>query len=398
MADMDEFIACCSPDGHIPVNALYLHNSLVDARVYELGWSDVHGLADLLKFLLPAGYTELVLPTKYDQCPAVRLFLEEWDKTSPTNFKLQNLLSSLGIKNVSCRCKGVLAVGICDQHQSDVYLNIPAEVYMTSLPLIPVGIDGRVDICCDHPVGGVPCHELGTVCSAIRGPLEFSLYIRCAGCNKKACRCSGILPCPRCKEEVCMPREEEWIERAKDVGIRVKANRIAHHDLAKYILHTQAAYFKGAILMGKDAPDVSMRVEGQPALPMIECQNELPADMKTLVESSPYGKIEWMYGGQYRTWHSEGYKTLIMDPNVQKSIASKTKLPPKLVDTVNLAFPTRAYETWIASMDYPGVIAEFTGAGWWRDGKLLWTKIRMMSLRFGVGGVLTVTSVHRYDV
>lgn len=397
MEDLDRFAECCGPKGQIPVTVLYLHNSLVDVRTYEIGWDDVHGVAELLHVLMP-NFTEMTLPTKYLDCPAVRVYLEAWHKDSPTNFRLQSFFHTMGIKGVSPRCRGALVVGLCDQHQSDVFINIPAEVYLTGPPLIPVGINGRIDICCDQPVAGTPCNRLGWLCDDIRGVLEFPLERRCKLCTVRKRRCGGRLGCSHCGEdEVCEPQEDEWIERAKDVGVRVKANRIAHHDLAKYLLHFQAASYNGCLLYGKDTSDVSRRVHAGELLPMISPLGPFPLDVMAFLNTSPFHKLEWMNEGQYVAELSEGYQKYILPETVMYSIARKTKLPPKLVDTCNLAFATRAYETWVASIDYPGVIAEFTGAGYWRDGKVMWTKVRMMSLRFGLCGVLTATVIHRKE-
>lgn len=400
MDELDRFCDLVGPNGEFPVDAVYFHNDLLEPRIYQVGYNDIHALSTILATLM-SRFITITLPLDAANCSAVRMFIEEWDTTATTNFAFAAFLAKAGFQQISPRCKSALVIGVNDDMVNfDVFTNIPRQLYRHEIPVIPVGIDGRIDICCDTPLAGRPIEEFRQILREMRGGPEWRLNIKCQFCTRGRRSCDYVLSCDRCKANdfVCSPSDAEWVIRAKRLNAEVSGNLVPHNNLAKYVLHTQATYHGGVMLSAADLGKARRAIMTTELHPGISPDGPFPTDLMALVGSSTYYKLEWMDAGKYIAKFSDRYEGKIMAFDTVTNIATRLKCAPKLVDTCNFAQIEKAYETWVVSLEYPGKIVEYTGYAFWKNVGVLKTRVKMSSVRFGPTGILTVTVLYHENV
>lgn len=397
MDEIDRFCELVGPNGEFPVDTVYFHNDLLEPHIYQIGYNDVHALSTLLATLMP-GFVSITLPFDIGGCVAVRMFLQNWDTDSTTNFGFASFLMKMGFHQISAKCNAALVVGVNDNAvHHDMFVSLPPSSYRQAIPVIPVGIDGRIDIACDTPLAGKPVDTFRQLMRMMEGGSELRLNLKCVCCTRDRRGCDYTVRCNRCKGNnfFCSPSASEWAARAKQLHTDILTNMVSHHNFGKYILHTQAVCQSGTMLGTKNLDQVRRAVLPPQAYPSIAPTGPLPDELVALIGKSPYYKVEWMDGGKYVAKLSDKYQSSIISFDDIREIASKLKCSPKVVDTCNFVQLAKAYETWVVSLDHPGKIVEYTGYAFWKDMGMLKTRVKMCSIRFDLTGVVTVTIMHR---
>lgn len=387
-----------SLDRDVPV--LVFDNNYLDVVAHDIDMHDIHALAKILAHYLPSHYACLEIPIDNQTCPFVRLYLMDWSPKQVTNFGLQAFLHKLGIVEISAACVRAVAVGSYGSITIDRFACLPLESYVGDPPLLPIGIGGVIQTCCLQPMEGNIATK--NVAQDYGGSLEFVPMMGCKSCSRSRKQCSGGVPCSGCRSmgKICELRNEEWDSRARQLSRLTMENHLRHHDLAKYLLHHQAAVYGGYMLVSRDIKDISVRVAARAgeitvAFPEVGKLDQLPPQIVEWTKVTQAYKIEWMKGSVYAVYTSREYGKQIMASDEILAVAKKGKLAPKLVDGGRFNDIRRAYETWLVSLDYPGSVCEFKGAGCWKDGIVAWSKIRIISVLYENNSVVTLTLMYR---
>ena len=94
-------------------------------------------------------------------CPYLRILTSEVSPDYPENHKLQTFLSKIRSTSLFPRCRRAVAVGLASCVGSGGQcLPMPTAFYITSVPVIELGINGEIDMSCLVPVGPFQGHEL----------------------------------------------------------------------------------------------------------------------------------------------------------------------------------------------------------------------------------------------
>lgn len=397
---MDELYRFCDlvgPNGEFPVDVVCFANDSIDHRVYQIGFNDIHGLSSLLASLMPGQFDCITVPVDKTGCPAVRMFLQGWRSTTCTNFGFASFLAKLDITHISPRCRTAVVVGVNDDILChDVFAPLPLECYM-GIPVIPVGIDGRVDLLCDTPIAGKSVSALRAILRGVAGPPTWPLSVKCQACSKSRGVCDYLVGCARCKRTggTCIPSEPEWTIRAKNLSTCISSNLVRHHHHAKYILHTQAVCNQNSVLSASDISGVRAAVTPREAYPSIAADGPFPREIIDLLRTSDCYKLEWMDNGKYVAKLSDVYEKHIISLADIKAVSRKLKCAPKIVDTLNFGRVEQGYEMWTKSLDYHNCVVEYTGYVYWKGVGVVETRVKMLSVRFNSVGVLTATVVYQ---
>lgn len=385
-----------SLDRDVPV--LVFGNDYLDSIVHEIDMHDIQTLANILAHYLPGNYACLELPIDSPHCPFVRLYLMDWNTKHVTNFRLQTFLYAVGMSEISASCLRAVVVGSYGNVTVDRFACLPLESYMTGPPAMPVGVGGVIQACCMQPMQGNVAGK--NVAQEYMGSLQFIPFTGCLPCSISRKPCSGGFPCNRCQAtgKGCMLRVGEWEGRARELTRLITDNELQHHDLAKYLLHHQAAVYGGYMLVSRDIKDISLRVActtAGPVMPEVGREDLLPSQFQEWMRVTDSYKVEWMKGGVYAVSVSEEYALNVMSGDEIICMAKRNKLAPKVVDGGRFNDIRRMYETWLISLDYPGSVCEFKGAACWKDGVVAWSKVRMISVLFENNAVITLTLMYR---
>lgn len=94
-------------------------------------------------------------------CPYLRILTSEVSPDVPENHKLQTFLSKIRSTSLFPRCRRALAVGLATCVGSGGHcLPMPTAFYITSVPVIELGINGEIDMSCLVPIAPFQGHEL----------------------------------------------------------------------------------------------------------------------------------------------------------------------------------------------------------------------------------------------
>jgi hypothetical protein len=135
-------------------------------------------------------------------------------------------------------------------------------------------------------------------------------------------------------------------------------------------------------LTRRDIEDIEMRIGARPALNK-EVVYDAPEEIKQLINNTKCWKIEWMTHGIYQLRASEGYGKFVFNPNLIVKIASKYKIPYKLIDTCNMSIHSVVYRMWVESIGHPGKVIKYQGYTIGKGCKALKRSIRMCTVMIG---------------
>jgi hypothetical protein len=189
-----------------------------------------------------------------------------------------------------------------------------------------------------------------------------------------------------------MPREEEFIKRAKDVMEGIAEGRFEHCDLALYHLQLNATQqHQKKILSKADLPDIRDRIrhlypESDQPIPAMD-KDHLPQELKDFIQGE--WKIEWMYKGNIMQETSEKYKQMFKyNKKGVKVVYSK------VVDTLGFSRWDMAFKMWIESLMRPGKAVWYEGQSFHMDTKTIcMQKASMMTMILDFDHVITVTII-----
>lgn len=211
----------------------------------------------------------------------------------------------------------------------------------------------------------------------------------------------GCHNCPN--SSVCVPTEFEFAKRSVLLRSRVYKGESEHSDVCKYQLHMQASVYVFKSPLGQvNANDIFKRIEFMREVVGEEESEKvfhIPDPLKYLAYSSDAYKVEWFLDGHYVPLTSYMYDDAIMSNSDIMRISRSYKIPPKLVDTLNLNDYEVGYNMWVESVRYPLVEINYTGSGLWKeDGLVCYMTVRMMSIVVSYNHIITATTVRRGKV
>lgn len=207
--------------------------------------------------------------------------------------------------------------------------------------------------------------------------------------------------CDNCSTHVgCLPSSFEFSKRATLLKSKVYTGESDHNDICKYQLHMQASTYTFKSPLGQiNANDIFKRIEN---ITHVVGQEEsehvfhIPEALKLMIGEEPVHKIEWFLDGHYLPVTSHGYNSAILNSKDLMRVSMLHKIPPKLVDTLNLNDYLVGYKMWVESVKYPMMQINHTGSGLWRDGNYVcYMTVRMMTVVISYNHSITATVITR---
>jgi len=102
-------------------------------------------------------------PCTRGMCPYVRIMTSAVSPEVPINHKLQTFLVRIGATSLFPRCFRAVAVGLSCSTGSgagSVCVPMPTYFYITSVPVLELGVNGSIDMDCLTPIGSYQGHQL----------------------------------------------------------------------------------------------------------------------------------------------------------------------------------------------------------------------------------------------
>ena len=207
--------------------------------------------------------------------------------------------------------------------------------------------------------------------------------------------------CDNCPTHVgCVPSSFEFSKRATLLRSKVYSGESEHSDICKYQLHMQASTYTLKSPLGQiNANDIFKRIEDMKHVIGREEGDDMfhiPEALKLMIGDEAVHKVEWFLDGHYLPLTSHGYNKAIVNSKDVMRDAMLHKIPPKLVDTLNLNDYLVGYRMWVESVKYPMMQINHTSSGLWRDGNTTcYMTVRMMTVVISYNHMITGTVISR---
>jgi len=196
-----------------------------------------------------------------------------------------------------------------------------------------------------------------------------------------------------------VPSVIEWQRRASNVFNAIRDGNIVHNDIAKYQMYlaTSVTTNRKPIMGRNDIADVLNRITASvKTIPDEGMSFFMNDEIEKFRALSHYNKVEWMTNGHYTADISDDYAKSIMSYDTCIAGATRARVPPKLVDTMNFSDYEVAYKLWCGSLDDGGKTVSYTGPAYWIDLKrVIYTTVKVMSIVMSPTRMVTATIIFR---
>ena len=174
---------------------------------------------------------------------------------------------------------------------------------------------------------------------------------------------------------------------------------LKHNDIARYTINMECLKNDiKRVLKNADADDIFKRLMGMNIPMSVECPTEffMPQPLMDLMNSTLVYKVEWYKDGVLVVKPSDAYSSNILSHQEVFNISRKHAIPMRLIDTINCADWTVAYQLWVETIENTGMAMKYNTPVFWRDeNKVCSTTITMMSILITTTSIVTVTSLSK---